>query len=262
MEQNKETEWQDILEKLGFNDPSQVKILETCRVLKHTKIRCFVRHLLMEVRNPDLFRINKLIDAAFRNELGAIDRNVPIWEVLRPQIPYKTKIEQPPKRIFVNTTDEAKLFPMIYDYCKEELEKVRTAEWMREKALKYLSLYYEEWKKGQQVAPEPPQVAPEPPQTRKKTRGKGRQTTPLTMIDDADGHKLERMHQVLKGKIGKDAALYVLAAMKKGWMTRPTYTQVVNEFGDIGSKQGFNNYLGKEQAYTNIELEGAINSLE
>lgn len=164
MEQNKETECQDILEKLGFNDPSQVKILETCRVLKHTKIRLFVRRLLMEVRNPDLFRINKLIDAAFRNELGAIDRNVPIWEVLRPQIPYKTKIEQPPKRIFVNTTDEAKLFPMIYDYCKEELEKVRTAEWMREKALKYLSLYYEEWKKGQQVAPEPPQGAPEPPQ--------------------------------------------------------------------------------------------------
>ena len=60
---------------------------------------------------------------------------------------------------------------------------------------------------------------------------------------------------------GQDATLIILACIKKGWMAKPTYTQVKNEFGDIGSKTGFNKYL-KESMFTQEEIEGAIASLD
>ena len=80
------------------------------------------------------------------------------------------------------------------------------------------------------------------------------------MIDDANGEKLQQMHTKLNGKKGKDATLIILACIKKGWLTKPTYTQVKNEFGDIGCKTGYNRYLN-EKMFTNEELEGAISSL-
>ena len=96
----------------------------------------------------------------------------------------------------------------------------------------------------------------------KPTRGKGRpkETLKDKMIDDANGAKLQKLHSVMKGKKGKDVALTILAAMLKGWLTRPTYTQAKNEFGDIGSKTGYNKYLNAN-SYTKEEIEGAINSL-
>ena len=105
---------------------------------------------------------------------------------------------------------------------------------------------------------------PEPQQEQtKKTRGRGRpkETLKDKMLDDTDGKKLQTIHTKICGKKGKDAALIILACIKKGWMTRPTYTQVKNEFGDIGSKTGYNRYLN-EQAFTKEELEGVINSLD
>lgn len=103
------------------------------------------------------------------------------------------------------------------------------------------------------------------PQQRKSiaTRGKGRpkETLKEKMINDADGGKLQKIHTKMDGKKGKDAALIILACIKKGWMLKPTYTQVKNEFGDIGSKSGYNTYL-KEQRFTKEELDGAINCLD
>ena len=109
---------------------------------------------------------------------------------------------------------------------------------------------------AQSLNPEPQQEQP------KKTRGRGRpkETLKDKMIDDANGEKLQQMHTKLNGKKGKDATLIILACIKKGWLTKPTYTQVKNEFGDIGSKTGYNRYLN-EQMFTKEELEGAINSL-
>ena len=80
------------------------------------------------------------------------------------------------------------------------------------------------------------------------------------MIDDDNGEKLQKIHITINGKKGKDAALIILACIKKGWLSKPTYTQVKNEFGDIGSKTGYNKYLC-EKKFTKEELEGAINSL-
>lgn len=114
-----------------------------------------------------------------------------------------------------------------------------------------------EWQHPQNTAPEPQQ------EQTKKTRGRGRpkETLKDKMLDDTDGKKLQTIHTKICGKKGKDATLIILACIKKGWMTRPTYTQVKNEFGDIGSKTGYNRYLN-EQAFTKEELEGVINSLD
>lgn len=103
------------------------------------------------------------------------------------------------------------------------------------------------------------------PQQRKPiaTRDKGRpkETLKEKMIDDADGSKLQKIHTKIVGKKGKDAALIILACIKKGWMLKPTYTQVKNEFGDIGSKTGYNTYL-KESMFTKEELDGATKCLD
>lgn len=97
----------------------------------------------------------------------------------------------------------------------------------------------------------------------KSSRGKGRPQKAIKdcMIDDEDGVKLSKIHQAIKGKIGKEAALIILACVKKGWMTTPTYTQVVNEFGDIGSQQGFSKYMELGR-FRDTEIIGAMNSLD
>ena len=104
---------------------------------------------------------------------------------------------------------------------------------------------------------------PEPQQENSKpTRGRGRpkETLKDKMIDDAKGKKLQKIHKKMNGKKGKDAALIILACIKKGWMTKPTYAQVAREFGDIGSKTGFNRYMDKN-LFTDGEVEGVIESL-
>lgn len=109
----------------------------------------------------------------------------------------------------------------------------------------------------------PQQEQTEQQESTKPTRGKGRpkETLKDKMIDDANGEKLRMLHTKLDGKKGKDASLIVLAAIKKGWLTRPTYAQVKNEFKNIGSKTGYNKYLN-ESMFAKEEIEGAINSLD
>lgn len=96
------------------------------------------------------------------------------------------------------------------------------------------------------------------------TSGKrGRPTKPFKdlMLNDEQGEHLLKMHRVLSGKKGKDFVLIIVACMKIGWITKPTYTQAKNEFGDIGSKQIYSKYLSNQYAFTQTEIEGAINSL-
>lgn len=107
------------------------------------------------------------------------------------------------------------------------------------------------------------QDRPKQQQKGQPARGKGRpkETLKDRMINDADGSKLQKVHTVMNGKKGKDAALIVIACIKKGWMQKPTFTQVKEEFGDIGTQQGFTKYLN-ESCFAKDEIEGAINSLD
>lgn len=107
----------------------------------------------------------------------------------------------------------------------------------------------------------------EPQQTvegQKEKPQRGRPTKPFAskMIDDADGEKLKKMHTILKGKKGKDFALIIWACIKRGWCNKPTYTQVKEEFGDIGSNTGYNRYLNNNTMFTPEEKDGALNSLD
>ena len=118
-------------------------------------------------------------------------------------------------------------------------------------------------KENMHKEPQPEQAAPEPQQKQTKpTRRKGRPKSTFKdcMVNDEDGIRLKKIHSVMKGRIGKGAALVMLACIKKGWLIRPTYAQVKNEFGDIGSSTGYNKYLD-EKRFTKDEIDGAINSL-
>lgn len=96
----------------------------------------------------------------------------------------------------------------------------------------------------------------------KPTRGRGRPKATLKdkMIDDPGGEKLQEIHAKMNGKKGKDAALIILACIDKGWMMKPTFTQVSNEFGDIGCRAGYNKYLNACY-FTKEEIEGVKQSL-
>lgn len=108
-----------------------------------------------------------------------------------------------------------------------------------------------------------PQKRDKPNKAKEPARRKGRpkKTFADMMIDDTDGGKLRKIHAVMKGKKGKEAALVILAAIMKGWLHKPTYPQVEGEFGYIGAQQGFTAYLHEEK-FTKDEIEGIIKSLD
>ena len=116
---------------------------------------------------------------------------------------------------------------------------------------------------GAKEIPQESQPHPKQQQKSQPARGKGRpkETLKDKMVNDVDGSRLAKVHTVMNGKKNKDAALIILACIKKGWMLKPTFTQVEEEFGDIGVQQGFTKYLNGNQ-FTKDEIEGAINSLD
>lgn len=94
-----------------------------------------------------------------------------------------------------------------------------------------------------------------------KRRGRPKEPLSSNMIDDANGRKLNKIRTLMNGKRGKEAALVILACIEKGWMHKPTHRQVLDEFGDVGTQQGFTNYLNNPSKFTQEEKDGAINSL-
>lgn len=72
---------------------------------------------------------------------------------------------------------------------------------------------------------------------------------------------LNRLHTLIDGKQGKDVALIVMAAVNDGKITKPTFATVKNEFGNIGSKQGFDRYSNNPNLFSEDEIKGAIKSL-
>ena len=76
-------------------------------------------------------------------------------------------------------------------------------------------------------------------------RKRGRQTKPFRSViisEDPDGI-LAKMHSLIDGKIGKDVALVIYAAIIAHKITKPTASQVQAEFGDIGNVSGYNKFM-------------------
>lgn len=64
----------------------------------------------------------------------------------------------------------------------------------------------------------------------------------------------------MKGKKGKEAALTIKVAIQIGWITKPTFKAVENEFGDIGNRSNYNKYINEDR-FTNDEIDGMKNTL-
>lgn len=97
-----------------------------------------------------------------------------------------------------------------------------------------------------------------------KRAGKGGRTKGTfkdRMIDDGDGRKLQKIHSVWGCRKGKEAALLIKACIDKGWINKPTFGEVVDEFGFIGNKSGYNKYM-RESKHSKDEISGAKNSLD
>lgn len=63
-------------------------------------------------------------------------------------------------------------------------------------------------------------------------------------MDDKES-LLEILHKLIDGNKGKFVANVISFCVSKGILIKkPTYTQVVEEFGDIGDKSGYNKYMG------------------
>lgn len=87
-------------------------------------------------------------------------------------------------------------------------------------------------------------------------RGRPATTFASLMVGDENGGRLARIHEVMKGKKGKGVALVILACMRLGWLIgKPTFRQIEDEFGDVGTKQAFNNAMAKQ--HDQIEIQAA-----
>jgi hypothetical protein len=71
---------------------------------------------------------------------------------------------------------------------------------------------------------------------------------------------VNKLKSLIEGKKGKDVALIIRAAINKGIITRPTFTEVTETFGNIGNKSGYNKYM-KERSFTDSEIDPILNQL-
>lgn len=105
---------------------------------------------------------------------------------------------------------------------------------------------------------QPQPEAPEPP------KQKGRTSKPFNtvIITQPKENTLDLLHNLIDGKHGKGAIIFLFVAIRYGLITRPTSTQVLKEFGNIGNKSLIQKYLCLEYPlYTDDEINGAKRAL-
>ena len=126
----------------------------------------------------------------------------------------------------------------------------------------YIALQHTHIQDEQAIEPQQNQIIMEQQQKTTNTRGnrgRGRQKESFAdKMIDGNKEKLDNIHKLMNGKKGKDAALIISACIIKGWITKPTHTQVKEEFGDIGTQQGFTKYLNNANTLYAPEEIGAI----
>lgn len=90
-------------------------------------------------------------------------------------------------------------------------------------------------------------------------RPKGKGTKPFKQNILGDNHEKDRilkiLHSLIDGKKGKDVAMVIFAACTANIILKPTFTQVKNEFGNIGNVSGYNKYMRDTHVFTEKELE-------
>lgn len=94
-----------------------------------------------------------------------------------------------------------------------------------------------------------------------KCKGRPKGTLRDKMICENADEMLLKLHQLMNGRKGRDVALFITASIKGGIMTKPTFRQVADEFGDIGNPSGYNRYMGSK-LFSDMEIEAAIKKLK
>ena len=68
--------------------------------------------------------------------------------------------------------------------------------------------------------------------------------------------------ELMQGRKGKKAALAIYCAAMQGLITETDYNSVVDRFGDIGSRSGYNYYMRNPQRFTDLEIEATTNFIQ
>lgn len=72
------------------------------------------------------------------------------------------------------------------------------------------------------------------------------------MVEDKDAY-LKELHTKINGKVGVAVVDILQSEIEKEKMLRPTYKEAVEEFGDIGSKSGYNRAFANYKPMPKIE---------
>ncbi len=84
----------------------------------------------------------------------------------------------------------------------------------------------------------------------------------LLKDDDQKDELLNKLHELIDGEKGRGTALVVLVCEVMGLMTKPGYTVMVKEFGDIGARSGYDGYHDKGINYfKKEEINGIMTHL-
>ena len=70
------------------------------------------------------------------------------------------------------------------------------------------------------------------------------------------------LDKLMEGRKGKKAALAVYCAAQQGLITETDYNSVADRFGDIGTRSGYNRYMGNPQRFTDLEIEATTNFIQ
>lgn len=126
-------------------------------------------------------------------------------------------------------------------------------------------LFYEDDKLATQQETNQQEAIKQPVASKPQPKAKrGRTVEPFAVCllgTDKEQH-LKQLHELINGRKGKDVCLIVKASMQLGWITKPTFSQLQKEFGNIGNKSGYNKYMSLPNAFTKQELEGIQTALQ
>lgn len=98
-------------------------------------------------------------------------------------------------------------------------------------------------------------------QSTKKKRGRPKEMLYDRFLCNDKEQMLQCLHSLINGRKGRDVALIITACIKEGIMTKPTFKQVSDEFGDIGNVSGYNKYM-RERPFTEVEINAIIDKLK
>jgi hypothetical protein len=81
------------------------------------------------------------------------------------------------------------------------------------------------------------------------------------LLRDKDAQVINVLHNLIDGRRGKVVGLVIQCAIEAGLIQRPTYNQMKQEFGDIGAKSGFYNYINYEY-FPDVDKQAVMRILE